>query len=90
MNVWEIATLRSVNARGGRATNQEIYSELESGKFITLTERDLRKSVHGDYLAYQDQVRSHLSNLTQAGDVQRVTRGNYVLTKRGRRRIERK
>ncbi len=90
MNVWEIAILRSVNARGVRATNQEIYSELESGNFITLTEKDLRRTVHGDRPAYQHQVRSHLSNLTQAGDLQRASRGNYVLTKRGRRRIERK
>jgi len=88
MNVWEIAILRIIKAKGGQATTQEIYSELESGKFLTLTADDLRVTIYGGRPAYQHQVRSHLSNLRQSGDLKWVSRGKYSLTKKGRRRIQ--
>ncbi|MDO9528501.1 MAG: winged helix-turn-helix domain-containing protein [Syntrophales bacterium] len=87
MNVWEIAILRSIEARGGSGNTKEIYAELESGKFITLNENDLRETVYGGRPAYQHQVRSHLSNMRQAGDLRRVKRGTYALTEKGLQRV---
>lgn len=87
MNIWETAILRSVNAVGGTATTQEIYTELQSGKFISLSKNDLRLTQWGDRPAYQHQVRSHLTNLVQSGDLARVARGTYRLTSQARSRI---
>ncbi|MDL1971348.1 MAG: winged helix-turn-helix domain-containing protein [Candidatus Desulfofervidaceae bacterium] len=87
MNVWEIAILRIVKYRGGYANTQEIYKELESGRFKTLSKKDLIKTNYGGRPAYQHQVRSHLSNLTQAGDLKRIARGTYALTEKGLKRI---
>jgi len=88
MNVWEIVILRIVESRGGRTDTQEIYRELESGEFITLEKEHLRETVHGGRPAYQHQVRSHLSNLCQAGHLRREGRGMYALTEKGLHRIK--
>ena len=89
MNVWENAILRSIEARDGSADTKEIYAELEGGKFITLNENDLEETIYGGRPAYQHQVRSHLTNLRQAGDLRRIKRGRYTLTAKGWRRITR-
>jgi repressor of nif and glnA expression len=89
MNVWEIAILRIIESKGGRADTQDIYKELERGSFITLSENDWRETAYGGRPAYQHQVRSHLSNLTQAGNLRRVARGTYALTEKGLKRIKR-
>ena len=88
MNVWDIAILKSIKAKGAQATTKEIYLELESGDFLTLTADVLRETIYGGRPAYQHQVRSHLSNLKQSGDLKWVSRGKYSLTEKGRRRIE--
>ena len=87
MNVWEIGVLRGIESRSGSANTQEIYSELEGGRFIKLSDKDLRKTEYGNRPAYQHQVRSHLSNLVDTGDLKRLSRGIYLLTAKGRRRI---
>lgn len=87
MNVWEIAILKSIEHRGGEADTQQIYTDMESGAFITLTENDLRITKYGGRLAYQHQVRSHLSNLTQSKDIHKVSRGVYSITAKGMKRI---
>ncbi len=88
MNVWEIAILKSIDYRGGEADTQQIYTDMESGAFIALNENDLRTTKYGGRPAYQHQVRSHLSNLTQAGDIQKVSRGVYSITAKGMKRIQ--
>ncbi len=90
MNRWEIAILKSIESLGGEAKNQQIYKELLSfKKFLNMTEKHLRKSKHGRYPAYQDGVRSNLSNLRQAGELKRISRGQpYSLTEKGIKRIE--
>jgi len=85
MNVWEIAILKSINLLGGEAGLQQIYNKLAD--FIQLTEEHLRKTKWGGRPAYQHQVRSHITNLCQAGELARISRGRYSLTKKGLRRI---
>jgi restriction endonuclease Mrr len=87
MNVWEEAILKIIHSGGGEADTQHIYSDLEAGAFLRLTEQDLRETVHGGRPAYQHQVRSHLSNLVQAGHLKKVGRGTYSLTPHGLRRV---
>ena len=85
MNGWEEAILKSVDAAGGRACNQEIYDKV--GEFINLSLQHLRPTQWGGRPAYEHQVRSHLSNLCEKGDLLRVGRGQYRLTPGGRTRI---
>lgn len=87
MRNWEIAILQSIDSEGGRATNQEIYSKLEDGEFMSLTDDDLRETEYGGRPAYQHQVRSHLSNMVESGDLKRVARGTYSITTQGQSRL---
>lgn len=87
MNIWEIAILKSIDSRGGKADTKEIYTDMKSGDFIKLNENHLQTTIYGGRPAYQHQVRSHLSNLIEAGDIQKVSRGAYSITARGRKRI---
>lgn len=86
MNAWEVALLRIIRERGGKADTQQIYADLESGKFMALRERHLRLTEHGGRPAYQHQVRSHLSNLVDVGDLTRLSRGVYEATEKGQKR----
>lgn len=82
-----VAILKSIESLGGKAKNQQIYKELSN--FRQLTEEHLRKSKHGKYPAYQDGVRFNLSDLRQAGELKRISKGQpYCLTKKGTKRIE--
>ena len=85
MNVWELAVLRSVDLLGGEGDLQDIYRTLP--RFIQLTPDHLAPTKWGGRPAYQHQVRSHVANLCQAGDLARKARGRYALTPIGRQRI---
>ncbi len=85
MNVWEMAILKSISSLSGEAGLQQIYDKLSD--FIPLTEKHLRKTKWGKRRAYQHQVRSHITNLCQADELARISRGHYSLTEKGRQRI---
>ena len=85
VNVWEVAILRSVNLREGEADLQGIYQTV--GRFVALSSEHLTPTRWGGRPAYHHQVRSHVTNLCQSGDLVRVGRGRYSLTARGRRRV---
>jgi restriction endonuclease Mrr len=85
MNEWEISILRCIEAMNGEAILQEIYSKIS--EFIELTSEHLRPTIYGERPAYQHQVRSHISNLCQAGELRWISRGKYALTSAGRKRI---
>ena len=85
MNTWEIAILKSIKQLGGKAGYPEIFKELP--KFIELTEKHRRITKWGGRPAFQHQVRSHITNLCQSGDLNRVARGRYSLTLSGITRI---
>lgn len=89
MNIWEIAVLKSIEHRGGKASNKQIYLDMESGKFIAMQKDHLMMTKHGGRPAYQHQVRSHLANLVEAGDLVRPSRGSYKLAAQGRERLNR-
>ena len=86
MNSWELAILRIIAERGGKATTRQIYEDLEEGKFMALDESQLRSTPYGNRPAYQHEVRSFLSNLTQTGELVRIFRGTYGLTEKGHQR----
>lgn len=87
MNIWEVAILKTVRSIGGKASLQQIYDILEKGNFIRLSNYDLRETQWNGRPAYQHQVRSHISNLVQAGELSRISRGVYTITENGRKRI---
>jgi hypothetical protein len=87
MNVWELAILRILMSLGGTASLQQSCRSLEKGTFIRLTEDDLRDTRWQGRPAYQHQVRSHVSNRCQVGDMTKVSRGVYAITEKGRRRL---
>ena len=86
MNVWETAILRSIKSLGGEAELQQIYGKVSD--FRQLTEENLRETKWGGRPAYQHQVRSHITNLWQAGELIRISRGRYSLTEKGTKRTE--
>ncbi len=63
MSNWESALFAIISARGGTASNFQIYEDLESGRFMLLEAHHLRATVHGGRPAYQHSVRSYLSKL---------------------------
>ena len=88
MNTWELAILKSIAPAGGIANSKYIYDALESGEFIQLTEEHLRATRWEGRPAHQHQVRSHLTNLVQTGDLHRIGIGVYQLTEQGQQRID--
>ena len=86
MNVWEEAILKTYDLLGGNASNQEIYENV--GRSIPLRDDHLKPTVYGGRPAYVHQIRSHIANLVQSGDLNRVDRGRYRLTGQGQRRVK--
>jgi hypothetical protein len=86
MNRWETAILKTYEFLGGCASNREIYEKV--GKFITLTGEHQRRTVYGSRPAYVHQVRSHITNLVQSGDLTNIGRGEYRITAKGKTRIK--
>lgn len=86
-NVWEMAILKSIESLGGEAMLQQIYRKLSD--YIEMGGNHLRETQWGGRPAYQHQVRSHISNLVQAGELVRVARAEYGLTKKGIVRLKR-
>lgn len=82
---WELAILLSINSLDGEASLQEIYRKLPS--FRQFTENEWRETQWGGRPAFQHQVRSHITNLCDAGCLERIGRGQYLLTQAGRRKI---
>jgi hypothetical protein len=93
-HVWELVILRVVDAlhtTKETVATTDIYQALENGAFRELTERDLRKPPEwGGLPAYQYLVLAYLSKLTRgkAPDLDRVSRGVYRITDKGKRRIK--
>ncbi len=83
---WGYAIREILTHHSGEANLQEIYRTLEDS--FPLEGGDRHVTVYGDRPAYQHVVRSVVSNLVQAGDLARVSRGRYALTERGRKRWE--
>jgi hypothetical protein len=87
MNMWELAIIKIVMSLGGTVSLRMVYNSLEEGDIIGLNENHLRETKWQNRPAYQHQVRKHISNLTQAGDLSRISRGKYAITEKGRKRL---
>jgi hypothetical protein len=87
VNAWETVILTGFHSLGGEAGLQALYKFLE--KDTPLPRQHLRATRYGGRPAYQHQVRSHVSNLCDSGDLRRVERGRYAITQRGRARLQR-
>ena len=85
-DVWTIAILKSINSLGGHAHYQQLFKKLPD--FINLTDEHLKPTKWGGRPAYRHQVRSHVANLCQTGDLQWVSRGCYAVTDNEKRRIK--
>ena len=89
MNTWEIAIIKVIQSFGGEAELKQIYKKIPD--FIQMTEEHLKRNpMYGNRPNYTHQVRSHISDLCQAGELNRKSRGFYILTESGLRRIRNK
>jgi len=79
---WEYSILQCINSLGGKADLQKIYKTIPD--FIELTEEHWKETYRRP--AYQHQIRSHITNLCQAEDLIRESRGYYSITKKGLQR----
>ncbi len=82
---WEFAILQAIGKLGGSACLRQIYAEIERAEPLSV--EHLRTTKHGGRPAYQHQVRSHVSNMCQNGDLRLIKRGCYSLTESGRQKI---
>jgi hypothetical protein len=85
MGNWEIAILKCINGLGNEAMLPQIYRKL--GDYILLTNKHKEGSPLSGRPMYQHGVRSVISKLCQKGDLIRVNRGCYSLTRQGGGRI---
>ena len=72
-------------SHSGEVDLRDIYRDI--GSFIELTSEHLEATQWGGRPAYQHQVRSHITNLCQAGYLIKVSRGRYLITEKGCQRI---
>jgi len=85
MSDWEIAILKSFHQCGGHSNLRRIYNTV--GSFIRLTSDHLRDTRFGGRAAYEHIVRSYVSNLCEAGYLDRTNHGEYSLTIAGKAKI---
>jgi len=81
--MWEISILKCMSELGGECGLQEIYDSI--GQFVSLKQDHL--GIKYKRPAYQHQIRSHMINLCQKGEVIRVGRGQYKITEKGLKRL---
>ena len=81
--MWEYSILQCFNSLGGRAYLRQIYDKI--GNFVELTEEHLKIEYRRP--AYHHQIRRHITNLCRSGDLVKISRGYYSLTKKGRERL---
>ncbi len=87
MNVWEIAILDSIKSLGGKAKLQQIYERLPN--FKPLAEKASRiMPKYGKRPLYHHWVRSHIKDLCQKDELERISRGRYSLREKGIKKID--
>lgn len=81
---WELNILKCFAELGGRAWNYQLYKALP--RRITMEPHHLQPQ-WGDRAAYENAVRSNLSNLCDKQQLVSVRRGLHEITQNGRDRI---
>lgn len=82
---WEEAVLLTFAHHGGIAPNWKVYRDVE--KFRSLSERNLRRPAYGNRFAYENDLRSHIANLCDKGELKLIKRGLHELTPDGWDRV---
>ncbi len=84
--MWEYSILQCIDSLGGKADLQQIYKKIPY--FIELSDEHWKKTYGRP--AYQHQIRSHITNLCQSGNLAKISRGCYSLTGNGQETLCRK
>jgi len=84
---WEYNILRCIDSLSGEACLGDIYDEI--GKFVDLTEEHRRYDHRWKEPAYHIQIRRHIKNLRQKGELEWVSKGCYSLREEGQERLMR-
>jgi triphosphoribosyl-dephospho-CoA synthetase len=86
MPTWEEAILKIISSKGGSASLEEIYLQIRH--YVSLTSRHL--VITYGVPAFHHQVRAHVDDLMDKGEVRRTARGVYAITAKGDARINSK
>jgi len=82
--MWEISIMKCISELGGECELQEIYDNIS--KFIVLKQEHLE--IKYERPAYHHQIRAHIQNLLEKGELIRVGRGQYEVTEKGVTRLD--
>ena len=80
---WEISILKCYKDLGGKAHNKDIYNKIKD--YIQLTEEHLK--IQYKRPAYHNQIRSHIRNLIEQGDLVKIEDGLHEITASGLGRL---
>ncbi len=83
---WEEAILQCIHICEGEASLSQIYEMIP--EHVDLTPHLLKKTTRSKHPAYHHWVRNRIRNLCTAGDVQRISTGQYRLTPKGLERLD--
>lgn len=81
--MWEYSILQCIDSLGGKAYLDQIYKEIS--EFIELTKEHWKEQYGRP--TYQNQIRSHIANLCQSGNLDKISRGEYSLTEKGKEKL---
>ena len=84
---WSQAILMCVQDLGGKASLRQVYAGI--GQYVALSSRHNKETTWGRRPAYQHEVRSFISGLVTSGQVRRVSRGVYEMTREGEQALAR-
>lgn len=81
MKEWSEAILEAINSLNNDASLKDIYGVLQ--EHFPLTGTNLRVTRYGGRPAFQHETRSFITNLVEAGELERTGRGRYRITPAG-------
>jgi hypothetical protein len=82
--MWEISILKCYKFFGGRCYNKDIYEKIKD--YVELKEEHLKKQYGRP--AYCNQIRKHIANLCESGDLRKIDDGYHEITEKGLNRLE--
>lgn len=82
--MWEISILKCYKFFGGKCYNKDVYKKIKD--YVELTEEHLKKQWRRP--AYYNQIRSHIANLCDSGDLRKIDYAYHEITKKGLNRLD--
>jgi len=83
MNIWELSILKIFNVHPEGTSLKKTYQEIPHHIELTDAHYEIRWGVP----EYQNQVRAHVDDLLDKKEVEKVKRGVYRITQRGKTRL---